>query len=706
MGSTDHGHCRFLSVRLHLATLAKKQNKRELSKALQTLPQDLDGIYKETIQRIFTQDSDDVDLARSILSWLSLSPEPMKVEELQHALAIEPDTKTFDWEMLIEESILVSVCGGLVTIEDESRIIRLVHHTAQEFLVRCHQEKLESQLDFSAFQHAGLTILVACLTYLQYTVFSEGICQKWECRDSHYHYSGCPCYQRRGIDMGSDGLEYPVIVLQRDCKCTMCSERDAMLFHEYASRNWAHYVPKALEQDQTATRLILQLLGNIQTLLNIMNRSNIVSFSKGRGPTALHVSALIGLSSITKQLLDKAALPVDILNNHGDSALHYAAEEGRDQVVSILLEAGAHIDRQGCEGSTPIHLAVRNGHLSTLQLLLSKKGRTDVEYMHTGYYPLEAAVLEETHAEDAVRLLLDNGAFLRKDSFTALHCAHDENVTKQLIEAGANVNATHYIWGTPLHAAAERGHSSIVRLLLQNGANVHAANHDGQTPLHHVDDMTGRDTARLLVDSGSDVHAIDPFGNTPLHYAARHGWQDATFLVENWADVNAINTNTDDSNIPLLVAAKYGNRKVVQLLLDNGCDRDCFSIEGRNALHYAAEGAFEEIVMLLLEHGVDVKATSELGETPLHIAMRNFNNTGSEHERIRVIKLLVDAGVDSDAVSTYTSRYHHGLSEGTALHVCQENPWIKESWLELEPLFSNARDHSTIWERLNDSNHS
>ena len=130
---------------------------------METLPKDLNDIYKETFQRIFDQDPDDIQLAKRILSWLSYSQRPMTVEELQQALAIEPSTKKMDWDAISEESVLVSVCGGLVTVEDESRVIRLVHFTTQEYIVSVRQEMLPS---------ARLDILISCLTYLQYEAFT------------------------------------------------------------------------------------------------------------------------------------------------------------------------------------------------------------------------------------------------------------------------------------------------------------------------------------------------------------------------------------------------------------------------------------------------------------------------------------------------------------------------------------------------------
>ena len=174
---------RFLSVELYLSALGKKQNKRDLRKALETLPKDLDNIYRETFQRISAQAQDDVELATRVLAWLSYSRRPMIVEELQHALAVEPDTKMLDWDNIIEESVLVSVCGGLVTIEDESRVIRLVHFTTQEYITGIRQE---------IFPSARLALLVSCLTYLQYEVFTQDKCEKWK-EPGHPFARDCNC---------------------------------------------------------------------------------------------------------------------------------------------------------------------------------------------------------------------------------------------------------------------------------------------------------------------------------------------------------------------------------------------------------------------------------------------------------------------------------------------------------------------------------
>ena len=88
------------------------------------------------MKRINSQDTEDVELAKQVLSWISYAKRPLTVIELRHALAIVPEAKELDVEALMDKELLLSVCAGIVTIEHESNIIRLVHYTTQEYFER------------------------------------------------------------------------------------------------------------------------------------------------------------------------------------------------------------------------------------------------------------------------------------------------------------------------------------------------------------------------------------------------------------------------------------------------------------------------------------------------------------------------------------------------------------------------------------------
>ncbi len=53
----------------------------------------------------------------------------------------------------------------------------------------------------------------------------------------------------------------------------------------------------------------------------------------------------------------------------------------------------------------------------------------------------------------------------------------------RLLDAGADPNRTHPLWGTPVHAATAAGNVELLRLLLDRGGKASVCNRQGQTPL-------------------------------------------------------------------------------------------------------------------------------------------------------------------------------------------------------------------------------
>ena len=121
----DHS-TRFLLARLHMDSLVTKPSVKAVRKALDTLPKEVDGIYDEAMDRIERQHEDNRDLAKQILTWIVYARRSLSVEEVQHASAVTADMSDMDPEGIIDDDMLTCVCAGLVVVEEERRIIRLV----------------------------------------------------------------------------------------------------------------------------------------------------------------------------------------------------------------------------------------------------------------------------------------------------------------------------------------------------------------------------------------------------------------------------------------------------------------------------------------------------------------------------------------------------------------------------------------------------
>ena len=131
--------------------------------------------------------------------------------------------------------------------------------------------------------------------------------------------------------------------------------------------------------------------------------------------------------------------------NQTNSALHWAAEFGRPDVVRLLLNLPGskrvHPDTRGSGNTTPLHIAVRIGRREIVDLLLAAGADPNTPNMDFSV-SLNYAVLWEH--EDIVKKLLDAGADPngnRNNSNSPLELARDfvgnNTIARMLIAAGA-----------------------------------------------------------------------------------------------------------------------------------------------------------------------------------------------------------------------------------------------------------------------------
>jgi ankyrin repeat protein len=81
---------------------------------------------------------------------------------------------------------------------------------------------------------------------------------------------------------------------------------------------------------------------------------------------AMMLGALNGDTDLVKLLIDKKAE----VNKKGWAPLHYAAANGHDDIVQLLLDHSAYIDAASPNGTTPLMMAARGDHITTMQILL------------------------------------------------------------------------------------------------------------------------------------------------------------------------------------------------------------------------------------------------------------------------------------------------------------------------------------------------
>jgi ankyrin repeat protein len=220
---------------------------------------------------------------------------------------------------------------------------------------------------------------------------------------------------------------------------------------------------------------------------------------------------------------------------------------------------------------------------------------------------------------------------------------------KQLISAGANVDAADNEGKTPLHHLLEIcDRASGIDLLLGRNASLSAKTTKGLTPLLYATQLESEKTINKLLEAGCDQKEVDNEGNTPLHFVSSRlqspygnliSFATFTQFVELGVDPNARN-KAGDSPLFSFVSGEGdkfngpGYREQLQSLLDAGCDINAVNFHGQNLLHCAAKRSprntrclFQndvsnaEIFTILMEMGgLDAKKEDAEQRSPLDVA--------------------------------------------------------------------------------------
>jgi ankyrin repeat protein len=366
------------------------------------------------------------------------------------------------------------------------------------------------------------------------------------------------------------------------------------------------------------------------------------------GVMPLQLAAVNGSATMLDRLLKAGADPNAPLSTSGDTATMMAARTGKPDAIRVLAESGANVNaRESWGGTTALMWAVSEGHADAASALIAAG----------------ADVNARSHYVAAA-----NGRGFEGRTPVA---SRTDPKTEEFASG----------WLTPLTLAAREGDVELTRILLDAGADVNTAAGDGKTALSVAVFNGNYDVASLLVDRKADVNKADAQRFTPLFWAVdRRNMETAPNfpwmvtadpmplirkLLDAGANPNALVNNTPRARMregsprivfatALMRAAFAADLELVKLLLERGADPKIVSRDNETMLSAAAGLAFihgyhrgkgpEErlqVVKLFVELGNDVNWPDDYGITPL-MAAGNYGN-------VPIIQYLIDAGADLSA---------------------------------------------------------
>jgi ankyrin repeat protein len=207
-------------------------------------------------------------------------------------------------------------------------------------------------------------------------------------------------------------------------------------------------------------------------------------------------------------------------------------------------------------------------------------------------------------------------------------------ITRTLLDAGADPNLVFGVSETPLMRAALRGHLGVLKLLIERGANLGTAEtQSGSTALHYAVQYNNPDCVEALAradQAGRAMMVEDCDGQTGLQLAIL---LKRTAVLERLKALAKQAIRHAPSDGVVVLAAKTGDTAKMSEWLDCGADPNSMILDKRakdkgrmTALYIALEAKHThsrcsmQTIRLLLERGADPNMPCDLGPRPLMAA--------------------------------------------------------------------------------------
>ena len=592
-------------------SLAKEDNIRDLEESLHRLPGDLDKTYDDALDRIKSQDLRKRARADQVLKLIICAQRPLSLAEMREALSIRNCDTSLDPRALPKMEALISSCCGLVVVEDESWIVRLVHYTTEEYFRRKlpHYRSPEAHRYFAG-------ILVTYLSFSTFATFSQNKMDQYLRQQTA---EGGRLYRYTGRFWGNG---YEVESYLKDL-----FESTALL--NYAAKYWGHHARHALtnrychryiglSRADTETKITDNSWNLEQMIPDLLDKkANIacaneffystktkLGFWHYRSPTDitnLHIVASFGIRYFVECFLVQE-IDISLRDSAGRTALHNAARNGHVDVVRLLLDAGASIDTLDLDRRSALVWAVRKNQISVTKLLLKRGSGLQLRDPDARRHSLMSIAAAAGH-EKMVELL-------------AAHFTDDPTLNR--------------LMGNALVIAALSERSGIVRLLMRERVCWTISNQYSMKAMIEAASEGHVSIMRILLEAGVNVSSLPSFSIHLFAGAAPHDlpggsqWPSKTGAVSSLEDHN--------SDLPLHAAARGGHIHAIALLLEAGADVDAHNFEGETALIVLAKsiGPFSgnfsiskldkyvSTMKLLLKRGASTAATDRsFNRTPL-----------------------------------------------------------------------------------------
>ena len=306
----------------------------------------------------------------------------------------------------------------------------------------------------------------------------------------------------------------------------------------------------------------------VDTILGCISnntKESLLKASNKKGQIALHLAVLMGIERIVHKLIANGADP-SALAFQDLSPLHYAALNDQRSLIEVLLDYTEDTNPKDRDYRQPLHYAAlaKNSGLIRSFLAACTKFVLPVEFGQRdkyGHTPLYIAADNGDYASSEILFSLTPVSTFPVPDVNGDHLIHlaarsgDTQLVRNIIEQKHDIasvsgyggqtplqcailNGQHEVFQyllplslscldtrddssrTPLLAALEGNHSSMVRQILEHNPDINVADSQQDGALHHAAYHGNQDIFKLLLESGCRTFQGNALTLTPLHIAA------------------------------------------------------------------------------------------------------------------------------------------------------------------------------------------
>lgn len=226
------------------------------------------------------------------------------------------------------------------------------------------------------------------------------------------------------------------------------------------------------------------------------------------GLTALHLASMAGATHICQYLIVELNFDVNVKDDQGDTPLHHATLGEHFDTADYLLEKGANPNAANSRRLIALHYAADKGLEQLISLLISKGAVVDTQAFSGT--PLQHAATRGK--KEAMRILLEHSAnpnvadHMLSPLLISIYVSSLECV-ELLLQKGADPNISS-CEGMPLVAAAFLGHTDIIKCLIKHKANPNVTHCIGLTPVEVAAYQCNHDSVEVLFPVTSRIPTI------------------------------------------------------------------------------------------------------------------------------------------------------------------------------------------------------